>query len=174
MLGFQLIQVNKGAIDAVRLDTVSFSSMKSQHTSPVSSDTDMASHGPVRKSPMPYGFRKGPVFCRCRICIEVVWKHRHVQNLTQPQFVNSHEFCMKLPGTAQMGLGFVIWLAHNSQCDISMGQCRNDVTPLLTHWSYVFLALIHRYMRSLYSPCKIHFRRFPRNYRPPLFVTFRY
>ena len=28
---------------------------------------------------------------------------------------------------------------------ISMGQCKKEVTPLLTHWSYVFLTLIHRY-----------------------------
>ena len=26
----------------------------------------------------------------------------------------------------------------------SMGHCKKDVTPLLTHWSCVFLALIHR------------------------------
>ena len=26
----------------------------------------------------------------------------------------------------------------------SMGECKKDVTPLLTHWSYVFLALNHR------------------------------
>ena len=26
-----------------------------------------------------------------------------------------------------------------------MGQCKKDVTPLLTHWSYIFLALTHRY-----------------------------
>ena len=26
-----------------------------------------------------------------------------------------------------------------------MGQCKKDVTPLLTQWSYVFLALTHRY-----------------------------
>ena len=28
---------------------------------------------------------------------------------------------------------------------ISMGYCKKDVTPLLTHWSYIFLALTHRY-----------------------------
>ena len=28
---------------------------------------------------------------------------------------------------------------------ISMGSCKKDLTPLLTHWSYVFLALIHRF-----------------------------
>ena len=26
----------------------------------------------------------------------------------------------------------------------SMGECKKDVTPLLTHWSYVFLPLTHR------------------------------
>ena len=26
-----------------------------------------------------------------------------------------------------------------------MGKCKKDVTPLLTHWSYIFLALTHRY-----------------------------
>ena len=29
-----------------------------------------------------------------------------------------------------------------------MGWCKKDVTPLLTHWSYVFLALTHRYVFS--------------------------
>ena len=29
---------------------------------------------------------------------------------------------------------------------ISMGYCKKDVTPLLTHWSYVFLALTHHVM----------------------------
>ena len=28
----------------------------------------------------------------------------------------------------------------------SMGWCKKDVTPLLTHWSYVFLALTHRFV----------------------------
>ena len=27
-----------------------------------------------------------------------------------------------------------------------MGYCKKDVTPLLLHWSYVFLALTHRYV----------------------------
>ena len=31
-------------------------------------------------------------------------------------------------------------------CSISMGQCKKDVTPLLTHWSYVFLAQTHLYV----------------------------
>ena len=40
---------------------------------------------------------------------------------------------------------------------ISMSKCKKDVTPLLTHWSYDFLALTHRYMFSstvtIYSCC---------------------
>ena len=32
-------------------------------------------------------------------------------------------------------------------CYISMGQCKKYVTPLLMHWSYVFLALTHRFDR---------------------------
>ena len=36
---------------------------------------------------------------------------------------------------------------------VSMDQCKNDVSPLLTHWSYVFLALTHRYIGCRhYSP----------------------
>ena len=27
---------------------------------------------------------------------------------------------------------------------VSLAKCKKDVTPLLTHWSYVFLALTHR------------------------------
>ena len=29
---------------------------------------------------------------------------------------------------------------------ISAGYCKKDVTPLLTHWSYAFLALTHQYV----------------------------
>ena len=29
--------------------------------------------------------------------------------------------------------------------NISMGWCKKDVTPSLVHWSYVFLALAHRF-----------------------------
>ena len=32
---------------------------------------------------------------------------------------------------------------------ISKGQCNKDVTPLLMHWSYIFLALSHRYIGDL-------------------------
>ena len=31
---------------------------------------------------------------------------------------------------------------------ISMALCKKDVTPLLTHWSYVFLALNHWYKEN--------------------------
>ena len=33
--------------------------------------------------------------------------------------------------------------------DISMmGYCKKDVTPVLYHWSYIFLALTHQYIHS--------------------------
>ena len=35
---------------------------------------------------------------------------------------------------------------HHVKRSLSMGQCKKDVTPLLTHWSSVFLALTHRYI----------------------------
>ena len=35
---------------------------------------------------------------------------------------------------------------------ISMDSCKKDVTPLLTHWSYVFLALTHRFDYLWVSP----------------------
>ena len=34
---------------------------------------------------------------------------------------------------------------HKQLVSIKMGYCKKDVTPLLTHWSYIFLALTHRY-----------------------------
>ena len=41
-----------------------------------------------------------------------------------------------------------LFLSANSACHPdeikSMGQCKKGVTPLRTHWSYVFLALTHR------------------------------
>ena len=37
--------------------------------------------------------------------------------------------------------------------DISMGWCKKDVTPLLTHWNYVFLALTHWYIIPFLIQC---------------------
>ena len=42
------------------------------------------------------------------------------------------------------------FLGGASICFISMGWYKKDVTPLLTHWSYVFLALTHWY-NSIWS-----------------------
>ena len=40
------------------------------------------------------------------------------------------------------------WYKYNgASCNnTSMGLCKKDVTPLLTHWSYVFRALTHRHV----------------------------
>ena len=38
----------------------------------------------------------------------------------------------------------------------SMGKCKKDVTPLLSHWSYIFLALTHQYLGELMAcDCRI-------------------
>ena len=37
-------------------------------------------------------------------------------------------------------------LVYDCSNSTSMGLCKKDVTPLLTHWSYVFLALTHGYL----------------------------
>ena len=42
---------------------------------------------------------------------------------------------------------------------IPMGQCKKDVIPLLTHWSYVFLTLTHRYFTLFVSRFKIKINR---------------
>ena len=34
---------------------------------------------------------------------------------------------------------------------ISMGYCKKDVTPLLTHWSYIFLAITHWFVKLVPS-----------------------
>ena len=36
------------------------------------------------------------------------------------------------------------WVKNGITQIKSMGMCKNDVTPLLKHWGYVFLALTHR------------------------------
>ena len=38
---------------------------------------------------------------------------------------------------------------------IPMGQCKKDVTPLLTHWNYVVLALTHRSIWCIYRRSKV-------------------
>ena len=61
-----------------------------------------------------------------------------------------------IPARAQMiscytKMGNFVWRQSCSDnygltyYNISMGYCKKGVTPLLTHWSYVFLALTHRY-----------------------------
>ena len=41
-------------------------------------------------------------------------------------------------------LGYTVLWSWILGTYMSMGLCEKDVTPLLTHWSYVFLALTHR------------------------------
>ena len=51
------------------------------------------------------------------------------------------------------GAGWSLQNTDSTQ-SILMGQCKNDITPLLTHWKYLFLALTHRYVTwSWHSFC---------------------
>ena len=38
---------------------------------------------------------------------------------------------------------------------ISMGECKKDISPFLTHWSYIFHALTHRYGSGVRLVCVI-------------------
>ena len=62
----------------------------------------------------------------------VEW-HYHTSNTTQCFVKHSLEF----------HLFDLFWLTDGI---ISMGQCKKDVTSLLAHWSYIFLALTHWYI----------------------------
>ena len=57
--------------------------------------------------------------------------------------------CRNFPGARCWWVTVVMFflrgtLFQNFQIDLSMGYCKKDVTPVLTHWSYVSLALTHR------------------------------
>ena len=63
-------------------------------------------------------------------------RFRMTCNRIQPQFVKQ----------SQHYWANVILHARYHHLLISMGQYKKDVTPLLTHWSYVFLAVTHWYI----------------------------
>ena len=42
----------------------------------------------------------------------------------------------------------IITMMVNYMYIISMGYCKKDITPLLSHWSYVFLALTHQHKEA--------------------------
>ena len=50
---------------------------------------------------------------------------------------------MSLIGWAQ--IDSLLYILHMSLSHFIDGLVQEDVTPLLTHWSYIFLALTHRY-----------------------------
>ena len=54
------------------------------------------------------------------------------------------KFMKRLSIMVNISLDFINQTLGNYICCIN-GKCKKDVTPLLTHWSYAFLALTHRY-----------------------------
>ena len=70
--------------------------------------------------------------------------HRfHWSNITALHKNKHHDTSMK-PLLIFQHIVQYHWSREKTAHKISMGQCKKDVTPLLTHWSYVFLALTHR------------------------------
>ena len=58
-----------------------------------------------------------------------IWE---IATINKPQHqCNNHEICAS-------------FLFEIAIINISVGWCKKDVTPLLMHWSYIFLALTHR------------------------------
>ena len=63
------------------------------------------------------------------------WQHDHAHNLSV--------LVILMHGIQYMWYVAEYWTTHRAF--ISMGWCKKNVPPLLTHWSYVCLALTHWY-----------------------------
>ena len=78
----------------------------------------------------------------CSFCVGWYW-----------WWYQNNPICNDLPGTGKLFERNIDWLLSlwiviykNINSDItSMGKCKKDITPLLVHWSHVFLALTHRH-----------------------------
>ena len=76
---------------------------------------------------------------------------------------------LKLNHVSKRGHG---WHANELEQKItSMGKCKKDVTPLLTHWSYVFLAINHRIR---YSSKSLLFIKCPKSQCPCMLYMWRH
>ena len=74
----------------------------------------------------------------CQVC---VWLKQSATKKTIPSN-NTLYLCFILKTSNRVHLIFHSWNIY-----ISMRWCKKGVTPLLTHWGYVFLALTHRYLK---------------------------
>ena len=73
---------------------------------------------------------------------------QHVDGLAK-DCSNSIANAMELPQSCTKP-SICLYIQHFAlPLSISTGWCKKDVTPLLMHWSYIFLALTHRYMLQL-------------------------
>ena len=52
---------------------------------------------------------------------------------------------------------FVVYPIQFGFVIILTGWCKNDITPLLTHWSYVFLSLTHRFVVGIVHILQVTF-----------------
>ena len=99
--------------------------------------------------------RHGPI-----LPISFMIPEGHVNNLTiapvvmkQPQIIGLHTS------------------PRSTKNDIPMGRCKKYVTPLLKHWSYVFLALTRRYKHDKTKTNSIVYIRYVREYHQITQIT---
>ena len=101
------------------------------------------------------------MFSNAYICQDIYlryWTHQRdelsitINKSNDSKYINNTWYLMKwyMGATKTRGAHGLYIMVPYSSCTkihflISMGYCKKDVTPLLTYWSYVFLALTHRY-----------------------------
>ena len=76
------------------------------------------------------------------------WLNHWWHGMRRSQVISIHDITLVIPEISinKISRNDIEWKY------ILMGQCKKDVTPLLTHWSYVFLALTHRYILYFLLP----------------------
>ena len=89
-----------------------------------------------------------PVYCLYALGVSY---HAHIHAFTD---MGSSNYETLLTGCAQQDSPFTMTLGTADY--ILMSWCKKEVTPLLLHWSYVFLALNHWYVYSTPSTDDYH------------------
>ena len=96
----------------------------------------------------------------------ISWDNLHIdcsrQHWTSSQCKDGLSRCGHLCLQQHIYIEMTSWFPvsqHSTETNmviILMGLFKKDITPLLTHWSYVFLALTHRYYLMMSVICLIH------------------
>ena len=79
---------------------------------------------------------------------------RHCNDLVSMEFFSSQGKRMIYKMQINISMYFFQNDLARKELSISKAQCKKDETPLLTHWSYIFLALTHRYVFTWFPNCQ--------------------